>query len=192
MKNNVPKLYSVGMLFAFIVLLKLVSCSSSTNYQPATAEGFKTIQNEFKTKFGENAYYTDLTISYNESIGNIIGVTVTENPESLKMEQWNLTQDSWKQNSDITIEVLKDTKASDYMFQLGESISLAKLGGLVEHSVQKLKNYKNPTLSMAGVIFPDNGDISKAEYLINLKPENADTTFSFYYTLNGDLIKMDY
>ncbi|WP_034242117.1 hypothetical protein [Aquimarina atlantica] len=50
-----------------------------------------------ENKFGSNAYFTDLTISYNRTIGsNIIGVTVTEAPKSLKMGQWNLTQNIWK------------------------------------------------------------------------------------------------
>ncbi|MBC2846028.1 hypothetical protein [Winogradskyella flava] len=195
MKNSSSNLTRVGLLFVLLVFFKLVSCSSGTHSQPATSEGFKAIENELKKKFGDNAYYTDLTITYNKSIGNIIGVTVTEDPESLKMGQWNLTQDTWTQNSDITIEVPKGTKATDYMFQLGETISLSQLGGLVEQSVQKLKDdkdLKNPTLSIASLNFPDNGDISRAEYIINLKPDNGGTTFRFYYTLNGDLIKMDY
>ncbi|WP_138434601.1 hypothetical protein [Winogradskyella algicola] len=183
-------------LFLAIIVTStlLVSCSDSISNLPATKEGFTEIENKLKSKFGDDAYYTDLTISYNKSIGNIIGVTVTENPESLKMGQWNLTQDTWQQNSDIIVEVPNGTKASDYMFQLGKTISLSKLGELVEASVQKLKDEKqlnNPTLSIAALNFPDTGDISKAKYMINLKPENGGTTFSFYYTLNGDLIKMD-
>jgi hypothetical protein len=81
------------------------------------------------------------------------------------------------------------------MFQLDEAISLSKLGGLVEQSVQKLKaekNLKNPILSIAGINFPDNGDISKAQYMVNLKPVTGGTTFSFFYTLEGDLIKADF
>ncbi|MDG5492038.1 hypothetical protein [Psychroserpens sp. SPM9] len=195
MKNKTTKLSSIGYLFTLLVFIQLISCSSSTNNQPATSEGFTEIENELVSKFGKDAYYTDLTITYNKSIGNIIGVTVTEDPESLKMGQWNLTQDIWQQNSDITIEVPEGTKAADYMFQLGETISLSKLGGLVEQSVQKLKDEKNldnPTLSIAGLIFPDNGDLSKTEYTISLNSENGGTTFRFYYTLEGDLIKMDY
>jgi hypothetical protein len=195
MNNKSPKLNRLGYLFALLVIFKIVSCSGSTNNQPATVEGFKAIESELKDKFGQYAYYTDLTITRNESIGNIISITVTQAPESLKMGQWNLTQNTWKQNSDITIEVPEGTQAADYMFQLGEVISLSKLGGLVEQSIQKLKDekdLKNPTLSMASLNFPDNGDINKAEYLINIKPENDDTTFRFYYKLNGDLIKKNY
>lgn len=193
MKKFGPKLKCLTLLL--VLLLHVVSCSNAIQNQPATAEGFQNIENALKDQFGKDAYYTDLTVSYNKSIGNIVGVTVTENPESLKMGQWNLTQDTWQQNSDITIEVPAGTKASDYMFQLDETISLSKLGRLVEQCVQKLKeenNLENPTLSIAGLNFPDNGDISKAQYVINLQPENGGITFSFYYTLSGDLIKSDY
>ncbi|APY07619.1 hypothetical protein BWZ20_04585 [Winogradskyella sp. J14-2] len=196
MNYNVPKRNKMSLFLAIIVTSTLlVSCSDSISNLPATKEGFTEIENKLKSKFGDDAYYTDLTITYNKSIGNIIGVTVTENPESLKMGQWNLTQDIWQQNSDITVEVPAGTKASDYMFQLGNTISLSQLGGLVQKSIQRLKDEKqlsNPTLSIAGLNFPNTGEISKAKYMINLQPENGGTTFSFYYALNGDLIKADY
>ena len=195
MKQTYFKRINTKRLLTIIVTILLYSCGSSTSNQPANAKGFETIENELKDKFGKTAYYTDLTITYNQSIGNIVGVTVTEDPESLKMGQWNLTQDTWQQHSDITLEVPKGTKASDYMFQIGEAISLSKLGGLVEQSIQKLKDEKhleNPVLSTARVYFPDNGDVSKAEYFVNLQPENGGTTFRFRYGLNGDLIKMNY
>lgn len=196
MDNKTPNLNRISLFFAFFVIIKLIfACSDSTSNQPATKDGFTQIEKELKSKFGENAYYTDLSITYNASIGNIIRVTVTEDPESLKMGQWNSTQGNWQQNSNITVEVPTGTKATDYMFQLGESISLSKLGELVEQSVQQLKDEKqlnNPTLSIAVLNFPDTGDISKAKYMINLQPEHGGSTFSFYYTLSGDLIKMDY
>ncbi len=178
-----------------MIVITLMSCGGSTSKQPADAEGFGAIEKEIKSKFGENAYYTDLSITYNKSIGNIISVTVTDNPESLKMEQWILTQDTWTQNSEITLEVPEGSKAADFMFQLNEKINLTKLGELVEKSSKQLtaeKSIENPTLSMAFVKFPKNGDIAKAEYSVMLKPENGGTSFTFYYKLNSDLIEMDY
>lgn len=195
MKNKTPKRIALSLLLTSLLVMQIVSCSSSVENQPATTEGFQNIENELKNQFGKEAFYTDLTVTYNQSIGNIIGVTVTEDPESLKMGQWNLTQNTWQQSSDITIEVPSGTKASDFMFQIGEAISLSKLGGLVEKSIQKLKDEKhleNPILSTARVYFPDNGDTSKAEYFVNLQPENGGTTFRFRYGLNGDLIKVNY
>ena len=86
-------------LIAFLSTLMLTSCGEGSSKQEATAKGFSVIENQIKEQFGKDAYFTDLSITYYESIGNIVGVTVTENPESLKMGQWNNTQDNWKQKS---------------------------------------------------------------------------------------------
>ncbi|WP_299336675.1 hypothetical protein [uncultured Psychroserpens sp.] len=195
MKNKTPKLPNVAFLFIMLVSIKLVSCSDSTSNQPANAEGFTVMENELKNKFGDNAYYTDLKILYIKGLGNTISTTVTQEPESLKMGEWDLSQDTWTQRSEVTLEVPEGTKAADFMFQLSNKVKLTKLGGLVEESITKLtteKNIDNPILSMAFVKFPKNGDISKTEYAVRLEPENGGTSFTYYYTLNGELIKMDY
>ena len=178
-----------------VVLMTLMSCGENTERQPATAEGFSNIQKAMENEFGNNAYFTDINIVYDTSIGNIVGVTVTEDPNSLKMGQWNQAQGVWKQNAEIFLEVPNGTKAADYMYQLNDLINLKKLGTLIEQSKKQLqdeKNLNNPMLSMASIYFPKNGDISKTEYLVNLTPENGGTTFRFYYNLNGELRKMDY
>ncbi|WP_074407313.1 MULTISPECIES: hypothetical protein [Aquimarina] len=177
------------------VLIMLISCSGRISKEPANAQGFEAIEKEIKSKFGENAYFTKLNIIYNESLGNSIGVTVTEAPESLKMGEWLLSQDSWRQTSEITLEVPDGSKAADFMFQLNEKISLSKLGELVEKSSVQLKtekSIKNPVLHIAFIKFPENGDITKAEYVVMLKPESGGTTFTFNYKLDGNLIEMDY
>ncbi|WP_159090944.1 hypothetical protein [Aquimarina aquimarini] len=177
------------------VIITLLSCGGGTSKQSANAEGFAVLEKEIKSKFGDEAYFTDLSIAYNKSIGNIIGVTVTEDPESLKMGQWNLSQDNWTQNSEISLEVPEGTKAVDFMFQLNEKITLSKLGELVESSCKQLKeekNIENPILSMAQIKFPKNGDITKTEYIVIIIPENGGTNFIFSYELNGDFIGLNY
>lgn len=164
----------------------LFSCGNSISGQEATAEGFSAIEKEIKKKFSGEAYYTDLTISYDRSIGNIISMTVTENPESLKMGEWTSIQGVWKQTSEITLEVSEGSMAADFMFQLDEKINLSKLGELIETSkleLTKEKEIESPSLDMAFVKFPDNGDASKAEYVVMLEPKNGGTTFSFYYRI---------
>jgi hypothetical protein len=141
-------------------MLLLISCGGNSSNQEATAAGFSEIENQIKEKFGNDAYFTDLSITYNKSIGNIIGVTVTENPETLQMAQWNNTQDNWTQNSDIAVEIPEGTKAADFMFQLNETINLKKLGELVEQSKAQLtkeKNVENPKLHIASIQFPAEG-----------------------------------
>ena len=186
---NVLKFTAVTLIMA----LSLISCGGGG--QPANAEGFGAIQDELNDKFGEDAYYTDLKILYVKSFGSVINTTVTEDPESLKMGEWNLTKGSWNQESEITLEVSDGSKAADFMFQLDDTVNLSKLGALVEKSIEQLKtekNIENPVLSIAFIKFPKNGDMAKTEYAITLEPENGGTSFSFYYTLDGELRKMDY
>lgn len=195
MKQTYLKQTSPKLVLVTLILSILCSCGNNASDQLATAEGFQTIENELKDKFGEQAYYTDLKILYIKGIGNTISTTVTDNPESLKMGDWDLTKNKWTQRSEITLEVPKGTKAADYMFQLNDLISLSKLGKLVETSKTQLtakKDIKNPILNMAFVKFPENGDIPKTEYAVRLEPESGGTSFTFNYSLNGDLIKMDY
>lgn len=178
-----------------MTIVTLTSCGGNTSKLPANADGFKALEIEIKSKFGDNAYYTDLNILYTNGIGNSINLTVTEDPESLKMGQWNLSQNTWKQASEITLQVPQGSKAADFMFQLNDDINLSKLGELVEKSNKQLteeKNIETSMLDIAFVKFPKNGDISKTEYCVKLKPEQGGTSFTFYYKLNGDLIKMDY
>lgn len=184
-----------NIAIAAVTTLTLMSCGGGIGGQPANAEGFDAIEKELKSEFGDKAYYTDLSITYDASIGNMFSVTVTKDPESLKMGEWTYIQTAWTQSSEVTLEISEGSKAADFMFQLDDKINLKTLGGLVEQSIEKLKAEKDidsPTLDMAIINFPDNGDISKAEYAVFLEPKNGGTTFKFYYSLEGELRSMDY
>jgi len=182
--------------FALFIGLGLLlgSCSGAKNAE-ANAEGFGQIEKEMKSKFGDNAYYTQINISYDKRMGNMISTTVTDAPESLGMGEWTNLQGVWNQTSEVTIELPEGTKATDFMFQLGDKISLTKMGELVEESMKSLtkeKGIENPVLDGAYIKYPDNGDISKAQYSIMLEPENGGTTFSYYYNLDGSFDRMNY
>lgn len=179
-------------LIAVLSALTLSSCGGGT--EAANAEGFGNLEKELKSKFGDDAYYTDLTISYIESIGNVISVTATEDPESLGMGEWNLSNGDWKQTSEVTLEVPEGTEAADFMFQLKDEVSLTVLGDLVEKSIELLTKEKSiePVLSMAFIMFPDNGDITNAKYAVKLEPKTGGTSFTYYYQLDGTFIEMDY
>lgn len=182
-------------IFITGILILSMSCGDKVSKQPANSKGFTIIEDELKKKFGVKAYYTDLTISYDKSMGNLIGVTVTKAPESLKMGQWNLMKGNWKQNSEIYLEVPNGNEAADFMFQLNEKINLSTLGELVEKATKELKkqkNIENVELDIAFIKFPKNGEIFKTEYYVILEPKNGGTTFKFRYTIDKELIEMNY
>lgn len=53
------------------------------------------LKKELISKFGENSYYTDISIT-NSDLGSFIGVTQTEDPSSLKMADWSYANGSWE------------------------------------------------------------------------------------------------
>lgn len=179
------------MVFMITILM---ACERGTSKQPATAEGFGVIEQEIKNEFGDDAYFTDLKIVYAKEVGNVISITVTEAPESLKMGEWILSQNTWKQTTEVTLEVPEGYKAADFMFQLNDKINLTKLGELVEKSIKQLtseKNLKNLTLSIAFIKFPKNGNLIETQYSVKFEQEKGGASFRFFYTLDGELIKMD-
>ena len=187
------KTLQLTILALFTTLL--ISCGGGVTKAPANAEGFEVIEKEIKSKFGDDAYYTDLTIAYVDPIGNIISTTVTTDPESLEMGEWNNSQDSWQQTAEISLEISEGSTAKEFMFQLNDEINLKELGQLVEKSKEQLtkeKEIKNPKLSLAYISYPDNGDIADAKYVVTLEPENGGTSFSFFYNIDGDFLEMNY
>ena len=176
------------MIFASLAML---SCGSSLS----SSESLSDIETQLNSQFGDNAYYTEISITHNKAIGHIVNAVVTDSPESLQMGQWTQTQGTWTQTSNISIEIPEGTKAADFMFQLTGDINLKKLDQLVEDSKKNLseeKQIKNPTLHMAFIKYPDTGEVSKAEYMVMLQPEHGGTTFTYAYTIGGELINMDY
>ena len=66
---------------------------------------------------------------------------------------------------------------------------------MVEKSSEQLtaeKKIENSLLDMAFVNFSKNGELLKTEYCVKLNPENGGATFTFYYSLDGKLVKIDY
>lgn len=183
---------SIRIITSLLIASFFYACSTSTG---ASKDDFLSIETQMKSEFGDNAYYSDLVITFDKVIGTSISKTVTDNPESLKMGEWSMSQGTWNQTAEITLELPKGTKATDFMFQLKDDLSLKLLGELAEKSKEKLKAEKeieNPVLTMAFVKFPDNGERSKANNVIKLEPETGGTSFSFFYDLNGKFIEMDY
>lgn len=184
----------ISLLLVPMIAL-ITSCGGGTANADATADGFAQIEADLKSEFGDIAYYTDLVITPDETIGNIINTTVTDDPASLQMGEWVFSRGAWTQNAEVSLEIPEGTKAADFMFVLGDQISLKKLGSLIEQSKESLtkeKNIDNPRLSTAMINFPDNGDIASAAYVVMLEPENGGTSFTYTYTIDGKLDSMNY
>ena len=180
--------------------LLLCSCGSDISKYTQDKAGFAKLDQDFKAKFGSDAYYTDVTIGFtpgkNPGAGLNYNVIVTEDPSSLKMQQWTYNSYSkWVNTAEVTLEMGGDANPQDFMFQLGDKISLEKVGELIEKSAEKLaqeKNIQNAVLNLAIIKTPDDMDVSNTRIVIMMKPENGGTAFNFYYDLDGNLLNFTY
>ncbi len=185
---------TLKLMILLLTAIALAACGGRSENYKATVNGFSEIEKEIKKEFGDNAYFTDITITYTKALTSV-DLMVTRLPESLKMEEWNLSHGMWSKTSDINVGVPPGSMAADFMFQLGDKINLTKFVELIEQAKESLptkEELENPELTMASILYPDNGDASLARYVICLEPEKSSTSFYFYYTIDGELTTMDF
>ncbi len=171
-----------------LCMFTLQSCKQD-NYIISVTD-FNKIERDLTEKFGLYSYYTDLSIVYNENIGHVINVVVTDEPESLQMKGWVKTDDDWKNVSEVSLE-LKKGRIEDYMFTLNEEVSMDMIENLVNTSIREIREKEEaetPVLGSVSITSPNDGDKSKMGYTIEIKSEIG-KTFDFFYNLEGDLIE---
>ena len=189
------KRLNLNFLLLLIGVVILSSCGPNISKFSHDGEGFAKLQDEFKAKFGADAYYTDIAINFTpgDSHGSGLGcnVTVTNDPASLKMDEWVYNSyTNWKNTADVTLEIEGDSSPEEFMYQLGDEFDLRKVGELIVESKKKLaeeKQIENAVLNLAMMKTPDSDAATETDIVIILKPENGGTTFTFRYALDGTL-----
>lgn len=201
-KQDTTTTFEVHLLLIIVKMKKIIytlilvvcfSCGKKQNFAK-DASSIQLFKKELTDKFGEDAYYTSISLTHTLS-GDILGVTQTENPSSLKMGEWSYLMGKWTQNSDITLELSQGSKAKDFMFKLdGSTVKFDLLGKLVEQSKEKVikeKKVKEVVVKSIFINAPDHGDFNKMEYYITVAPKEGGTSFDFWYTINGTLRKFN-
>ena len=177
----------------FEISLFVLTVSACGNKFTADLEGINDVKAELDSKFGNDAHYLSINITNVETLGLTISTTVTDDPNSYKLEEWNYSNGSWNQSSEVTIE-LSGGEPADFMFQLDKEVSLNDMGLFIEESIEKLESDKDldAKLSFASVEAPEDGDKSAMKYRIGLTPENGGTLFSYTKTISSGKIDFSY
>ncbi len=175
------------------ILLFIFSCNNASKSYEDKAS-LEELKKELISEFGENAYYTKLSIS-NADYGSIVGVSQTDKPSSLKMTEWNYFNGSWDQISDVTLELSSGSKAEDFMFQLNKVIDFEIMAKVVEESKKKIieeKGIAKVRVENININAPNDGDFNSMKYFITISPIDGGTDFNFWYNMDGTLSKFDY
>lgn len=180
-----------SILLTLVTVIGLTSCSES--YTADTA-GMEKMNTDLQKKFGPDAWYT--IVSYSVSPDNeskyVVSVDETATPDSRVQDRWVKQGADWDRLATVNIDI-KNGQPKDYMFQLGKNnISLSKLGGLITHSQELLRNEKNikDTKLKIAVIATNNVVLNNNDrftYTVMLEDKAGKETYSFTYDLNGEL-----
>lgn len=175
----------------FLLLLPVIlitfSCKSSFEYNKA---GFEKMSGELIGKFGAEAYYTDLELIHNTGSDEAVMVTETNNPSSMKQEQWlRYSGGEWEKQADVSFTA-EGANPKLFMFQLNKDASLSKMGDLLQTSKDELlkeKNIKEPVLTAASI--RSNNKMNSKEtgifYYFTLHDPSAQKDYNFVYDLKG-------
>ena len=179
---------SLKAKLSVVICLFLFSCKSGFEHNKA---GMEQLNKELIDEFGANAWYTSIELENSGSSSDIITVDQTNDPNSLKQEQWSQFHGFWEKKANITLSI-EGAEPKSFMFQLDKEVSLPKLGELMVQAKSLLsdkKQFKDGEVVLAQVKARNqmNNKEEGIYYTISVKSKAAGKSFLFVYDINGAL-----
>jgi hypothetical protein len=179
---------------SYILLICSICCMlSCAGKLELNKTGFEKLQTELTSKFGSEAYYTDLQMTLDAESAVSVLVTQTKEPSSMKQEQWlRYGGGEWEKQADVVFTV-EGAEAKSFMFQLNKEVSLSTMSDLLEKSKAQLaqkKQVKNP-LFVSAVVSSKHQMNSKETgifYYITLLDAVSQKDYRFVYDLKGNMM----
>jgi len=176
--------YSVLILF----FLCFASCKSGFEHNRA---GMEKLNTELKNEFGADTWYTSIELVNNDGSDDVITVDKTNDPNSLKQEQWSQFHGFWDKKANITLSI-QGAEPKAFMFQLDKEVSLGMMGTLMERSVEKIRSEKNAddaqvVLAQVRASNQMNSKSQGIKYTVSVESKKIGKHYHFVYNLDGSL-----
>jgi hypothetical protein len=173
---------------ALLLSVLLFSCKTKYEYN---AEGMGKLNSVLKEKFGDDAWYTGVTIRTISADETAVIVEETKDPNSLKQEQWMKQSDSWQKLSNVALQI-QNGKPEDYMFQLDKQASLSRLNELMQECRGKLREVEQvPDAEITFASIKSTNEVHNRNerilYTISFHSAAKDKSYSFVFGLDGKL-----
>lgn len=179
----------ISILLWVALSVFMSSCKDGYNFEGASLQK---MSSDLKNKFTEDAWYTSIVIQGQNNTHNSITVDVTQDPNSLKQEQWTFQSGLWEKKSDITL-LIQAGKPTDYMFKIDQEINFTMVRNLIDQSLKDLKEGEKITdpLDVRLVTIKSSPEMNNKEegilYTISIRNMETDKSFSYVYKLDGTL-----
>lgn len=152
---------------------------------------------ELKSKFGENAGYTSILMSYHDGLGTSVVASGTGDANSNKLIEKMKQKGIWEDKSEITLEIEGEAKPKDFMFTLQQVQDLQKVPELVKSSIAKVekeKQMKDLVVNSVHIAMPSRirGPEDALRMTVTVSPKNGGTDFQLIYNEKGEFKTMVY
>lgn len=177
------------LLLIVIVGLSFTACKESPKFEK---DGMLELNGKIKDKFSNDAWYTHINLKGSNDEINTIVLDVTNDPNSLKQEQWALESGFWEKKSNITLRI-DAGQPTDYMFQLDKEVSFSKAHDLMQQSLEDLKNNEDisDNLEIRGLTIRSSEEMNSKEdgilYTVTIYNKDSSKSYSYVYYMNGKL-----
>ncbi|KAA5537329.1 hypothetical protein F0919_06550 [Taibaiella lutea] len=179
---------AVGYILLICGICSILSCGGKLE---PNKTGFEKLQTELISKYGADAYYTDIQLTLTTESEVSALVTETKDPSSMKQEQWlRYGGGEWEKQADVIFSV-QGAEAKSFMFQLNKEVSLSTMSDLLEKSKAQLakeKQIKDPVFVSAVVSSKHqmNSKETGIFYYITLLDKASQKDYRFVYDLKGN------
>lgn len=187
------------LIFIAFMAVTLASCEyfGAGGRDFETAGGISDIAGELKDKFGENAGFTSISMSYHDGLGTSTIATGTSDVNSNKLMERMKQKGIWQDKAEITLEIEGEAKPKDFMFTLKQVQDLQKIPELVKASIEKVekeKQMKELVATSVMIAMPSriNSPDDVLRITVSVEPKNGGTDFQVIYNEKGEFQTMVY
>ncbi|RPE05675.1 hypothetical protein EGT74_25215 [Chitinophaga lutea] len=186
------------LLCMALVAFTLASCQyfGAGGREFEDSKDVASIASELKSKFGDNAGYTSILLSYADGVGTSVIASGGDVNSNKLMERMKL-KGIWEDKSEITLEIEGEAKPKDFMFTLQQVQDMQKVPELVKASIAKVekeKQMKDLVVSSVHYSMPSRikGPDDALRLTITVEPKNGGTDFQLIYDEKGNFKTMVY
>lgn len=179
-------------LICLAFCLVMTSCKYHVPYNEA---GMQKLQKDLFDKFGENAWYSEISILSVSDNETALRVKETADPNSLRAKAWLKQSEDWIPQDEVMLQ-FNDGTPKEHLFQLSKGkMSLKTLADLIAQSNAKLKE---KGLGSAKINFVSiqsaqlvKSDAQRVIYNISYENKSDNKSYSFVYDMNGKLVSFN-
>lgn len=178
--------YIVRVILPILVLILVFpSCKFRISYDEV---GMEKLEQILEQKFGQDAWYSEITVLSQSEDETLIRVKETKDKEFLKGKTWVKQGDTWMDMENIQF-TFDDGNPESHFFQLNKAVSLDTLIALTQRCLKQLENEGLKEISVYFISIQSAPIVKSASqrylYSVSLMDKSSGEKYYFQFDSQG-------